>query len=293
MRLLRYLLVSGSAALMAGILMLTTGTGVTAPRGAGHVAHPAGLISAARASLARYLRHYHSRAMLAGHARASRDGITAMASYNWSGYGDGASTTPAGTFTAVSGSWTAPSVTCSAEDQITVDWVGLDGMFRGSPEQLGTMAWCYEGSPFYFTWWEMPTGALTEVGKTLHPGDKISASVTRSGTKYTLKLTDATNTANSFTTKQTCSATTCPDITAEWISERPAFSHVGIPPQAHYDAFKITKGGQTSSGKSGTIGSFSRVNEITMVDATDTYNLNDVSSLTRKNSFSTTLQNSY
>jgi hypothetical protein len=295
MRLLRYLLVSGSAVLMAGILALTTGTGGTAPVHASHAPDPARFISAASASLARYLRHHRPQAMLAPHARAGLNGITATRSFNWSGYADGASTTPAGTFTAVSGSWTAPSVTCSPEDQITVDWVGLDGMFSGAPEQLGTMAWCYEGSPFYFTWWEMPGGALTEVGKTLQPGDKISASVTRSGTKYTLALTDATNTANSFTIKRTCAATTCQDESAEWIAERPVFNGVGVPPLAHYNAFKITKGAQTSGGKAGTIGSFSTVNEITMVDATDTYNLNDVSSLTGKthNSFSTTWQNSY
>jgi len=295
MRLLRYLLVSGSAALMAGTLTLTTGTGVTAPPQASHVAYPARVLSAARASLAHYLRHYHPQAMLAGHARAGRNGITAMPSYNWSGYADGASTTPAGTFTAVSGSWTAPGVKCGAEDEITVDWVGLDGMFgSGSLEQLGTLAWCYKGSPFYATWWEMsPTGkGLIEVGTTLQPGDRITASVTRKGAKYTLKLTDATNPANSFTTKQTCPTTTCLDTSAEWISERPAFN-IGITPQAHYNAFDLTNGAQTSSGAPGTIGSFSTVNEITMIDATQAYNLNDVSSLTSENSFSTTWQNSY
>jgi hypothetical protein len=294
MRLLRYLLVPGAAALLAGALMLTTGTGGTAAPHAGHLPHPARFISAARASLARYLRHYHPRAMLAPHARAARNGITATASFNWSGYADGASTTPAGTFTAVSGSWTAPSVTCTTEDQITVDWVGLDGMFSGAPEQLGTMAWCYEGSPFYFTWWEMPGGGLTEVGKTLKPGDKISASVTRSGTKYTLALTDATTAGNGFTIKQTCAAATCQDESAEWISERPVFAGVGIPPLAHYNAFKITKGAQTSGGTAGTIGSFSTVNQVAMVDATDTYHLNNVSSLSKgQNGFTTTWQNSY
>jgi len=295
MRLLRYLLVSGSAALLAGILMLSTGTGGTASPHASHAAYPARFISAARASLVRYLSHHRPQAMLAPRVRAGRNGITATPSFNWSGYADGASTTPAGTFTAVSGSWTAPSVTCSTEDQITVDWVGLDGMFTGAPEQLGTMAWCYEGSPFYFTWWEMPpSSTLTEVGKTLQPGDKISASVTRSGSKYTLNLTDATTPANSFTIKQTCPATTCQDESAEWISERPAFTGVGIPPLAHYDAFKITKGAQTSGGKAGTIGSFSTVNEVTMVDATNTYHLNDVSSLSKgQNGFTTTWQNSY
>ena len=292
MRLLRNLLVSGSAALLAGALTLIAGTGGTAAPHAGHLPHPARFISAARASLARYLRHYHPQAMLAGHARAGRNGITASPSFNWSGYADGASTTPAGTFTAVSGAWTAPSVTCSAEDQITVDWVGLDGMFSGAPEQLGTLAWCYRGSPFYYTWWQMAGGPITYVGKTVQPGDKIAASVTRSGTKYTLALTDATTTANSFTTKQTCPATTCQDESAEWISERPSFG-IGIPPLAHYSAFKITKGAQTSGGKAGTIGSFSTVNEIPMIDATNSYNLNNVSSLTRLKSFTTTWQNSY
>jgi Peptidase A4 family len=295
MRVLRYLLVIGLAALMAGTLAPTTGTGVTAPSHAGHVAYPARFLSAARASLARYLRHYHPQAMLVPHARASRNGATAMLSYNWSGYADGASTTPAGTFTAVSGSWTAPSVKCSKEDEITVDWVGLDGMFgSGSLEQAGTLAWCYEGAPLYATWWEMyPTGTgLTEVGTTLRPGDKITASVTRKGSKYTLSVTDATTPANSFTTSQSCPTSTCEDTSAEWISERPAFN-IGIAPQAHYNAFGLTHGAQTSGGKPGTIGSFPTVNEITMIDATQAYDLNDVSSLTSKNSFSTTWQNSY
>jgi len=295
MRLLRYLLVSGSAALMAGILALTTGTGAAAPPRASRAAHPAGFISAARASLAHYLRHYHPQAMLAGHARAGRNGITAMPSFNWSGYADGASTTAAGTFTAVRGSWTAPSVKCGAEDEITVDWVGLDGMFgSGSLEQLGTLAWCYKGAPFYATWWEMfPTGkGLKEVGTSVKLGDKITASLTRKGATYTMKLTDATTPANSFTTTQTCATTTCLDTTAEWISERPAFN-IGITPQAHYNAFNLTNGTQTSNGKAGTIGSFATVNEITMIDATQAYNLNNVSSLTAQKSFSTTWQNSY
>jgi Peptidase A4 family len=296
MRLLRYLLVCGSAALMAGALTLTAGTGVLTPAQASHVTHTPRLVSAVEASLARYLRHYRPQVILAGHAHAGPAATTAARSFNWSGYADGSSTTKAGTFTAVSGSWTAPSVTCSAEDQITTDWVGLDGMFSStSLEQLGTMAWCYEGSPFYFTWWEMfpASSGPVEVGKTLQPGDKISASITRSGSKYTLKLTDATHPANSFTTKQTCAATTCADTSAEWISERPAFNQVGIAPLAHYNAFKLTNGAQTSSGKPGTIGSFPAVSEFTMIDATKTYNLNDVSSLTSKNSFSTTWQNSY
>ncbi len=64
MRLLRYLLVSGSAALMVGTLTLTA-TGGAAPAGTSHVAQAARFVSAARNALARYLRHYRP----AAHAR--------------------------------------------------------------------------------------------------------------------------------------------------------------------------------------------------------------------------------
>jgi Peptidase A4 family len=294
---LRYLVVSSSAAVLVGTLTLAAGSTATgaAPARTGHVAYSARFISAAKAALVRYLRRGHPQLMLAGHAHAGPIGTTAIASFNWSGYADGANTTPAGTFTRVGGSWTAPSVACGAEDQLTVEWVGLDGLFSGSVEQLGTIGWCYKRLPIYFTWWEMfPTNnGLTQVGSTLQPGDKITASVTRSGTSYTLNLKDATHPANSFKTIQTCAATTCLDTSAEWISERPAFAQVGFAPQAHYNAFKITNGSQTANGTSGTIASFSTVYAITMVDATNAYSLNTVSSLARGNSFSTAWQNSW
>jgi len=293
MRLPRYLLVSGIAALMAGTLTLTATA--AAPAGASHVASQAQFVSAASTALARYLRHYRPQLMLAGHLHVRANAPLAADSFNWSGYADGSKTTKAGTFTRVSGSWTMPSVTCHAEDQLTSEWVGLDGFNSASFEQLGTLAWCFRGAPIYFAWWEMSSTAkgLVRVGTGLKPGDKISASVTRSGSAYTLKLTDATHTASSFTTKQTCPVTTCPATSAEWIVERPAFG-IGIAPLVHYNAFKLTNGKQTSGGKAGTIGSFSTVNEITMIDATQTYDLNVVTALTSKNSsFTTTWLNSY
>jgi len=130
------------------------------------------------------------------------------------------------------------------------------------------------------------------VSTSLAPGDKIAASVTRSGTSYTLKLTDSTHPANSFTKTATCALTKCPDTSAEWVSERPSFS-IGVAPLAHYNAFKITSGSQTNNGHTGTIGAGPGLNAITMVDATGLYNLNTVSTLTGGNSFSTTWKNSY
>jgi Peptidase A4 family len=292
MRLLRYLIVSGSAAAMAGAVTLSgvTATTVAAPARAGH-APSARFLSEARRALVHYLRHNHPQAMLVhtGRAHAIKS-VTATGSFNWSGYADTA--TKAQTFTKVSGAWTTPSVTCSAEDQITSNWVGLDGFNSSTVEQLGTISWCFQGTPTYFTWYEMFPAGTVEVGTALKPGDKISASVTRTGTSYALKLTDSTTSGNNISVTKTCALATCKDTSAEWVSERPSFS-IGIVPQAHYNAFKLTSGAQTSSGKSGTIGTGPGVNAITMIDATQTYNLNTVSALTGGNSFSTTWKNSY
>jgi Peptidase A4 family len=293
MRLLRYLIVSGSAATMAGAVTLTgaTATTVAAPARVHHAAPSARFLAEARTALVKYFRHNHPQAMLVHtrHAHAVKN-VTATGSFNWSGYADTA--TAAQTFTKVSGSWTAPSVSCNAEDQVTSSWVGLDGFNSGTVEQLGTLAQCFQGKPIYLTWYEMFPAGLTAVGSTLKPGDKITASVTRTGTSYALKLTDSTTSGNNISVTKTCALATCKDTSAEWVSERPSFS-IGIAPQAHYNAFKLTSGAQTSSGKAGTIGTGPGVNAITMVDATDTYNLNTVSGLTGGNSFSTTWKNSY
>jgi hypothetical protein len=292
MHLPRYLIVSGSAAAMAGAVTLSgaTATSVAAPARASH-APSARFLAEARTALAHYLRHNHPQAMLVHkrHARAVRN-VTASPSFNWSGYADTSGTRQA--FTKVSGNWTTPSVTCNAEDQITSNWVGLDGFNSKTVEQLGTISWCFQKTPTYFTWYEMFPAGTVEVGTALKPGDKISASVTRTGTSYAFKLTDSTTSGNNISVTKTCSLTKCKDTSAEWISERPSFS-TGIVPQAHYNAFKITNGSQTSSGHTGSIGAGPGVNSITMIDSTQTYNLSTVSTLTGGNSFSTTWKNSY
>ena len=291
MRLLRYLIVSGSAAAMAGAVTFSgvTAATVAAPARVSH-APSARFLAEARTALVHYLRHHHPQVMLVHTGAHAVKNVTAATAYNWSGYADTSGTHQA--FTKVSGSWTTPSVTCSAEDQITSNWVGLDGFNSNTVEQLGTISWCFQGKPVYFTWYEMYPAGTTEVGTTVQPGDKIAASVTRTGTSYALKLTDSTHTGNNISVTKTCALATCLDTSAEWISERPSFS-IGIVPQAHYNAFKITNGAQTSSGKAGTIGSGPGVNSITMIDATSSYNLNTVSTLTGGNSFSTTWKNSY
>jgi Peptidase A4 family len=210
-------------------------------------------LAAARAAI----RHLSIGQHATDHAVGPRSrvkGLTQVQSTNWSGYADTSST-----FSTVTGNWTEPSVSCSGgRTTYAAFWVGIDGFTSGSVEQDGTLAECSGGSAFYFTWWEMyPTNAIQTVGSSVHPGDSIGASVVRSGTSYTLKITDSTHPANSFTTTQSCS--NCANSSAEWIAEAP--SSGSVLPLANFGTWTLSG----ASVNSGTISSFPD-DEITMVD---------------------------
>jgi Peptidase A4 family len=193
----------------------------------------------------------------AGHATVK--GLSQVESTNWSGYAD----TGSG-FSTVTGSWTEPTGTCSGRtESLAAFWVGIDGYSSDSVEQDGTLIECYRGTAYYYTWWEMyPTNAIQVVGSTLRPGDAISASVVRSGSSYTLKVTDSTHTANSFTTTQTCSS--CANSSAEWIAEAPSSSS-GVLPLSNFGTWTESGATVAAGSTSGVISSFTD-DEITMID---------------------------
>ena len=98
-------------------------------------------------------------------------------STNWSGYAATGST-----YTSVASSWTEPTGTCKSGDQYSSFWVGLDGYNSNSVEQTGTDTDCAGRTPQYYAWYEMYPAGSVEINDTVKPGDKISASVTFSGT---------------------------------------------------------------------------------------------------------------
>ncbi len=197
-------------------------------------------------------------------------------SFNWSGYASQVST--AQEYTKVYGSWHIPKAYCTSEQRISSVWVGLDGWNDSTVEQDGTTSFCFEGTAYYYTWYEMYPANTVEVGSTAAAGDAITASVTRSGTSYTLKLTDSTNTANSFSQAATCALATCLDNSAEWIVERPAYS-IGIVPLADTNPVAFVGGGTIAAGKTDTIATSPGETEVEMFDATATYQLNSISAL--------------
>jgi Peptidase A4 family len=300
MRVVRYLLVSGSAAVVAGSLALATQAAVTTAAAPGHAAGQpsAHFLAQARAALVSYLSANKSAppftsgdpgAKTVNEPASALADTSASSSFNWSGYADVSRT--ANTFTKVSGQWKTPRVRCSREDQLTSEWVGIDGYNNATVEQDGTLSWCYLGQPTYFTWYEMYPAGTIEVGNSLRPRDMIAASVTRTGTSYKLALTDFTHPANSFSTTQTCS--TCQNASVEWIAERPAFS-IGIAPLADYGTWSLSSASQTAGGRTGTISGYPTYYKIDMVDATETYPLSLASGLsTAGDMFLTNWTNSY
>jgi peptidase A4-like protein len=196
---------------------------------------------------------------VSGHAPQVK-GLTQVQSTNWSGYADTGSS-----FSQVAGHWTEPSASCSGlTESLAAFWVGIDGYSSSSVEQDGTIIECYLGTAYQYSWWEMyPTNAIQVVGSSVAAGDSITASVVRSGTSYTLKVTDSTHTANSFTTTQGCSS--CANTSAEWIAEAPSGS-AGVYPLAHFSTWTDSSSTVKEGSTSGVISSFTD-DEITMIDS--------------------------
>jgi hypothetical protein len=196
---------------------------------------------------------------VSGHAHAI-NGQGQVQSTNWSGYAD----TGSG-FSSVAGNWIEPSATCPRRGtQLAAFWVGIDGYSSSTVEQDGTLIECSRGTAYQFTWWEMyPSNAIQTVSSALAPGDSISASVVRSGTSYTLTVTDRSHPAASFSTTQSCS--NCANSSAEWIAEAPS-SNRGVEPLADFGTWTESGATVSAGSSSGVISSFP-YDEITMVDS--------------------------
>jgi hypothetical protein len=275
--------VVGAVTLASAII---AGGSTVAPTGSAAARPNARLLTEAHGVFLQYLRHELPTALLARHSKNA----TLTYYYNWSGYADSSTTT--GKFTQVSGSWTVPTLTCTPEDEIESSWVGLDGLTDPTVEQTGTSAQCFEGTPVYYSWYEMYPAGTEVLGSTVKAGDAISASLVRTGKSYKISLTDSTTSGNSGSETETCATTTCLDTSAEWIVERPEYSSTGIVPLADYGSTGFTHA-KVNSTKVISSSGFT-ADQIEMVDSTDTYLLETTSSLgTGGNNFTSAWANSY
>jgi Peptidase A4 family len=145
-----------------------------------------------------------------------------VASTNWSGY---AVSSP-NQFTDVVGTWTQPAATCARNGTTYASfWVGLDGYSSDSVEQLGTDSDCSRGAPSYYAWYEMYPANSVSLSKNKYPvsaNDSLTASVTRSGTAYTLMISDTPRGATKarWTFSQAAAGSDA-NSSAEWVAEAP------------------------------------------------------------------------
>lgn len=191
-------------------------------------------------------------------------------SENWSGFAVTGSK-----FTNAAGSWHVPGVDCAkTPNTYSAFWVGIDGYSDGTVEQTGTASDCVGGTPSYYAWYEFyPAGPVVIASVPVGNGNIISASVSYSGSKFTVTLTNET-TGKSFSKTSTVSG--AKRTSAEWIAEAPCCTTGGgILPLADFVKanFGYDKTGvastnyATDSSTTGPISSFSSREKITMVSS--------------------------
>jgi hypothetical protein len=154
----------------------------------------------------------------------------------WSGYVDVAP--PAQKFSFVYGQWVIPTVTCTATEATSTEWVGIDGEGGSTVEQVGTNADCIGGAPSYSAWVEMfgdqqfygnypeelaPGGSSAPYP--VHAGDAMAAYVSAPGAiggspdSWTLAISDSTA-GWSDAVDVPLPPTPPAQFSAEWIIER-------------------------------------------------------------------------
>jgi hypothetical protein len=161
------------------------------------------------------------------------------ASSNWSGYAVTASSTP---FTAITAHWVVPGVSPTKKATYSAAWAGIDGFNNNSLIQTGTEQDYYNGAAHYGAWWTTSAQGFAEqpILKPVAQSDPMTATISRSGTSWTLTLAD-TALAHPWSVTEGPMTYTGPGASAEWVMEAPT---VGgrIAPLAHYTTFPFDSG---------------------------------------------------
>jgi hypothetical protein len=159
-------------------------------------------------------------------------GVGADTISNWGGY-----VAHGATFTVAQASWKIAKVNCLSSNDLYAPWVGIDGDGTSTVEQTGVQTDCHTGSPTHKAWYEMYPAAPVYYNDPISTGDKFTATVTASGTSFTLKITDDTKGWTESVTKVLASAQ---KATAEAVIEAPG----GYPDIKKLKFFDVTFNGK-------------------------------------------------
>jgi Peptidase A4 family len=177
-------------------------------------------------------------------------------SNNWSGYNQGTLEQGSTLFHSISAEWTVPTASqhTSGQAESSADWIGIGGgcvdancavtdptlIQTGTEQDVSS-----SGTPSYSAWWEViPAPSLTITSMTIHPGDRMSASiaeVVQGSDVWTITIKDLTHPQSYSDTVPYPSS----HLTAEWIQETPLILGTGAgiasQPNLTSPAFDLAK----------------------------------------------------
>ncbi|HEU5269568.1 MAG TPA: G1 family glutamic endopeptidase [Jatrophihabitans sp.] len=117
-------------------------------------------------------------------------------------------------FNSVTSTWTEPSVPCGSGGTIGI-WVGLDGYGSSTVEQTGVSVDCSYGYPVYQAWYEMYPYPPVYYSNPISAGDHLIATVSHSGSTYTLKMSDTAKGWTKTTTKSMSASNASAEVLLE------------------------------------------------------------------------------
>jgi hypothetical protein len=178
-------------------------------------------------------------------------------SLNWSGYAavTSLSRPSTGVVTAVSGSWTVPTLQSTPNNAFSSAWVGIDGYASGTVEQIGTEHDWFSGAQSNYAWFEMfPQGAFQLVGFPVNNGDVMEAQVRYvNKNQFQLILYNLSQRVYFVIPPSYTRSPNAQRSSAEWIVEAPSLN--GVLPLADFGHINFTNCQATINGKTGAINS--------------------------------------
>jgi hypothetical protein len=153
-------------------------------------------------------------------------------SRNWAGYA-----ATGGTFTAVSGSWTVPTISAGRTTAGDATWVGIGGVRATDLIQAGTDATVQSGRVSYTAWIELLPQASQPVPLDVSAGDTVSVAITQqSGDTWQISIRDTT-TGQAYQKRVTYASS---HSSAEWIEESPAVGRRTLLPLDNFGTITFT-----------------------------------------------------
>lgn len=198
-----------------------------------------------------------------------RPGERYATALNWAGYwAEKLGGHAANSVLRAHGGWAVPPVTCGfMEISSAASWVGIDGVYSPTVEQVGTTSRCTMGIANYSTWYEMYPSAAVSIPVAVAAGDQIEAYVENvGGNGFQVTLVNRT-TNQSFATTATQAATASRD-SAEWILEAPS-TIFGSQPLANFGTAHYAYSAATIDGHDGVIDSPNFLHDQLVMAASD------------------------